>query len=138
MCCNKSGKKVLVIDDCLDNLLLIKFVLESQGYSCKSACSGKKGLAEISQEIPDLIVLDMMMPDMSGLEVIACLKASDKFAHIPILLCTAHRYLDREDISKADDICYKPFNLDDLISKVEYLIACCLTATSSALLINDK
>ena len=124
MCCSNS-KNILVIDDSSDNQLLMKLILEAQGYSFRSAGSGKDGLTEIKKAIPDLIILDLMMPDMSGLDVIANLKDNDSSAKIPILLCTAHRYLDLKDANQADNVCYKPFDIDDLLTKINNLIVCC-------------
>ncbi len=133
-----KGKNILLIDDCSDNQLLMKLLLESQGYSFKSACSGKDGLAEVKKKVPDLIILDMMMPDMSGLDVLAALKSDDAFARIPVLLCTAHRYLSPEDLSQADDVCYKPFDLDDLLTKINNLINCGRKIKSSTLFMEVK
>ena len=123
MSCSK-GKNILVIDDCSDNQLLLKLLLELQGYSLTSAYSGKEGLAEVKKKVPDLIILDLMMPELSGLDVLAALKSNDTFARIPILLCTAHRYLSPEELSQADDVCSKPFDLEDLLTKSDNLINC--------------
>ena len=115
---------VLVIDDCQDNLLLMELILISEGYCVETACNGKSGLAKINELCPDLIILDMMMPDISGLEVMDSIKTDGKLSEIPILLCTANQYICKENAGKANDICYKPFDINELLVKINLLSPC--------------
>ena len=115
---------VLVIDDCQDNLLLMELILISEGYRVETACNGKSGLAKINELCPDLIVLDIMMPDMSGLEVMDSIKTDDKLSEIPILLCTANQYICKENAGEANDICHKPFDINEMLVKIDSLSPC--------------
>ena len=124
MCVNKDAV-VLVIDDCKDNLFLMELVLANGGYKVVTACNGKEGITKATELSPSLIVLDMMMPDMSGAEVIKRMKASRKLAEIPIILCTANRRILKKDIKGIVDICYKPFDIDDMITRVNSSLKCC-------------
>ena len=116
-------KNVLVIDDCQDNLLLMELLLQSEGYGVNLASSGTQGLAEIKKRIPDLVVLDLMMPDLSGLEVIEHLKQSSRLSNIPTLLLTANANLQRKDAPDADELCYKPFRINNILNKIALLIS---------------
>ena len=116
-------KNVLVIDDCQDNLLLMELLLQSEGYKVSLASSGKQGLAKIRHSLPDLVVLDLMMPDMSGLEVIKHLKNSRCLSNIPTLLLTANADLRQKDASDADELCYKPFGIHNILKKISSLLS---------------
>lgn len=116
-------KNVLVIDDCSDNLLLMELLLQSEGYRVSLASSGSQGLAKIRNSLPDLVVLDLMMPDISGLEVIQHLKDSHWLSDIPTLLLTANAELRHKDASDADELCYKPFNIHDILDKISSLLS---------------
>lgn len=116
-------KNVLVIDDCQDNLLLMELLLQSEGYRVSLASSGKQGLAKIRHSLPDLVVLDLMMPDISGLEVIKHLKNSRQLSDIPTLLLTANANLRRKDALDADELCYKPFNFHNILKKISSLLS---------------
>lgn len=119
---------VLIVDDCEDNLFLMEMVLLQDGYEVEKACCGKEGIEKIHEIVPDLIVLDLMMPDMTGLEVIEQIRPYESLTNIPILVCTANRFMQKEDITKieeVDDVCYKPYDINDLLSKINSLITCC-------------
>lgn len=117
-----QGKSILIVDDCKDNQLLMKIFLKSQGYEVLSALSGKEGLRKAEKHVPDLILLDMMMPDLSGLEVLRKLKASTLLSDTPVMLCTANLHLDLNQVLQADAVCPKPFNLDYLLTRIEDII----------------
>ena len=118
------GKSVLIIDDNEDNLFLMRLILEVLGCKVRSACNGEEGIAKVNQAIPDLIILDLMMPDISGLEVIKRLKANRNLPHIPIMLLTANvNLLKEEAIAFCDELFYKPFNIDHLLYKVKFLLS---------------
>ncbi|MEM8829446.1 MAG: response regulator [Cyanobacteria bacterium P01_G01_bin.19] len=113
---------VLAIDDNQDNLLLMDLILSQDGYWVEKACSGKEGIAKIHALIPDLIILDLMMPDMTGLEVIKAIKAHPHLSQIPVLICTANVQAKKIDLLPADSVCYKPFDIDDMLFRVKSLI----------------
>lgn len=117
-------RRVLVIDDCQDNLLLMKLILQSEGYKFSFATSGTEGLAELAKNQPDLIILDLMMPDISGLEVVRRLKNNCRWSSIPILLLTANANLDNKDVQDVNALCYKPYDINDLLLKIKSLLEC--------------
>lgn len=118
-----SHKKVLIVDDEPDTLELVKLVLESGGFKTVLAASGKEALNELEASKPDLVILDIMMPDMDGWEVFRKIKEKD--AKIPIAILTAKaQNFDRLlglHVLKADDYITKPFGKNELISRVRKL-----------------
>ena len=121
--CIDENKDILVVDDSEDNLLLMQLVFEIQGCNIRKAQLGNDGINQVHQARPDLIILDLMMPDMSGFEFMRCLK-SNGVSDIPIILLTANTYVKKEDVKDAYDVCHKPFDLDDLLDRVRLLLPC--------------
>lgn len=121
---NLSQKdRILVVDDSPDNCFLIQSILEEEGYEITIAESGKAALAEVEASPPDLVLLDIMMPDMDGYEVTQRLRAK-KDPFMPILLITAH---DQPSVVKgldlgADDFIRKPVEFDELLARVRSLL----------------
>lgn len=117
-------KKVLVVDDEPDTLELVKLVLESVGFETLLATSGKEALAQIERIRPDLVLLDIMMPDMDGWDVFRKIKEKD--SRIPIAILTAKaQNIDRLlglHVLKADDYITKPFGKNELIGRVRKLV----------------
>jgi two-component system response regulator VicR len=120
---DKSTKKVLVVDDEPDTLELVKLVLESGGFEAILANNGVEALAQIAAVDPDLVLLDIMMPDMDGWELFRKIKEKD--SRIPIAILTAKaQNIDKLlglHVLKADDYITKPFGKNELISKVKKL-----------------
>lgn len=115
------NKKVLVIDDDDDVCNLISFRLAKQGFEVRSALDGITGIAIANEFVPDLIILDIMMPVMDGFEVAKNLKEHRITANIPIMLCTAMANSDLKQRSSDIKAAYcitKPFESKDLIEKV--------------------
>ena len=111
---------VLVVDDCADNAFLLQYFLESVGYRVETALSGKIALEKIQRSPPDLVLLDVMMPDISGLEVTRQLRQNNHIPLIPILLITASQEIDLKQAlaSGANDYLRKPIDLDELLVRV--------------------
>lgn len=122
--CQTKNAVVLIIDDCQDNLFLMELILIEAGYEVEKASSGREGIVKIHKFVPDLIILDLMMPDMTGLEAIEHIQPHGHLASIPILLCTANRFIHQEDVVKADKICYKPIDINQMLNQVHTLITC--------------
>ncbi len=115
-------KKILVIDDLPENVFLLQDRLESEGYEVITAYEGKSGLNKAISEQPDLILLDIMMPDITGLDVCKKLVGNEETAHIPIILVTAK--IEAEDTKEgleagAFDYIKKPFNRVELLARVK-------------------
>jgi two-component system response regulator VicR len=129
---NVSAKKVLVVDDEPDTLELVKLVLESAGFKTMLATSGRDALKLAQASKPDLVLLDIMMPDMDGWEVFRKLKEKDPAIPIAILTAKAQN-IDRLlglHVLKADDYITKPFGKNELIDRVKKLTGM-VTATKS-------
>lgn len=113
--------KILVVDDESDVQLIIRTALEVEGFDVVTACDGEEGLERAKEELPDLIVLDVMMPKKDGFAVLAGLKEDDETCEIPVIMLTG--LSDRDRIQKAlmsgsDFYIVKPFEIDDLLQKV--------------------
>ena len=117
----ESAKTVLVVDDEQDILDLVRFRLEHDGYSVISASDGQTGLALAQSERPDLCILDVMMPKLTGLEVLAHLRADPATADIPVILLTSRGQdsdIDRGFELGAQDYVTKPFSPKELRRRV--------------------
>lgn len=118
-------KKILVVDDEPDILKVVSFRLKKAGYEILTAKDGKAALDLIAVNKPDLILLDLRMPVVSGEEVCATLKTSAELKTIPIILLTASsggKITDKAKELKADDCMVKPFEAEVLLEKVQKLI----------------
>ncbi len=118
-------KKILVVDDDPKIITLSKFILEKNGYEVLTSNGGKKAIEMAKNEKPDLIILDIMMPEMDGYQVCERLKKNKNTKQIPIMMLTA---LDMgQDFEKAlkkgaDWYITKPFEADHLLKRINYLI----------------
>lgn len=118
--------KILVIDDDVDTLRLVGLMLQRQSYQVSAASDGSQGLAKAFEERPDLILLDVMMPEMDGYEVARRLRKNPATASIPILMFTAKTQLDDKVAGfevGADDYLTKPTHPTELLSHVKALLA---------------
>jgi len=114
--------KILAVDDVEDNIFLLKMILESHGHQVYTAMNGKDAL-EIAKKNPvDLILLDLMMPDMDGMEAASHLKSMEVTRHVPIILLTAKKKEVQDVVealqSGADEYITKPFNETELMARV--------------------
>ncbi len=118
-------KKILIVDDEQDIVESLKFVLETSNYQCFCAYNGEDGLRLAKEIMPDLIILDVMMPKINGYKISRLLKFDNKYKNIPILMLTARSQESDKLIGEetgADEYITKPFDLDVVLKKVdEYL-----------------
>ena len=123
---NPSEYKILIVDDVMSNVLLLKVLLTNEKFAIATASYGRQALEQVEKENPDLVLLDVMMPDMSGFEVAQHLKSNPNTADIPIIFLTALN--STADIVKgfqvgANDFISKPFNKEELIIRVAHQIS---------------
>ncbi|PIU40850.1 MAG: two-component system response regulator [Candidatus Omnitrophica bacterium CG07_land_8_20_14_0_80_42_15] len=123
----QDKKKILIVDDELDLVTLMKMRLEFHNYAVVPLYTSKRTIEIVEREKPDLILLDIMMPDMDGYQVCEKLKADEKTKNIPIIIFTA----DKDEAEKmmkiykdigAVDYVRKPFELRILLEKIDELI----------------
>ena len=120
------AEKILIIDDDVDTLRLVGLMLQRQGYEISAASNGSQGLTKALEERPDLILLDVMMPDMDGYEVTRRLRKNPVTAAIPIMMFTAKTQLDDKVTGfevGADDYLTKPTHPTELQAHVKALLA---------------
>jgi len=123
---NNNLKCILCIEDEPEMIDLIRLILGRRGFEVKGATGGVEGLKMIRDEKPDLILLDLMMPDMDGWEVYQQIKADEKTKGIPVIVVTAKaQSIDKVlglHIAKVDDYIAKPFSPQDLLNSVERVL----------------
>lgn len=115
-------KKILIVDDEQDIVESLKFVLEASDFTCYCAYNGEDGLRLAKELVPDLIILDVMMPKINGFKISRLLKYDVKYKNIPILMVTARTQEEDKLIGEetgADEYITKPFELDEVVKKVE-------------------
>jgi len=120
---NTENKHILCIEDEPEMIDLIRLILGRRGFDVVGAAGGKEGLEKVRQELPDLVLLDLMMPDMDGWEVYQQMKADEKTKNIPVIVITAKaQSIDKVlglHIAKVDDYIAKPFSPQELLSSVD-------------------
>lgn len=120
---NPSEYKILIVDDVQSNVLLLKALLGREGFNIVFAMNGAEALEVVKKERPDLLLLDVMMPDMDGFEVAGRLKVEPEYAEIPIIFLTALN--DSASVVKgfqlgASDFISKPFRREELLIRVQH------------------
>ena len=117
-----TKKKILVVDDEDDILNFLELVLQEKGYEVMTANGGQEALTQAQMAKPDLVLLDIMMPQMDGWEVLKLLRVEDETANVPVAMLSART--DAQDRVQglqegAVDYIFKPFSLQDLLDKIE-------------------
>ena len=115
-------KKILIVDDEQDIVESLKFVLEGSNYTCYCAYNGEDGLNLAREIVPDLIILDVMMPRINGYKISRLLKFDKKYQNIPILMITARSQEEDKLIGEetgANEYITKPFDLDEVLQIVQ-------------------
>lgn len=118
--------KILIVDDDIDSLKLIGLMLQRHGYEVSAANAGNQALSKATTEHPNLIILDVMMPDMDGYEVCRRLRANPETKSIPIIMFTAKTLVDDKVAgfeAGADDYLTKPTHPAELASRVKNILA---------------
>ena len=121
-----SSKTILVVDDEIELVETICFPLKIEGYRVLVSHNGEDALNQARREMPDLILLDVMLPKLDGYKVCRLLKSEEKYKHIPILMLTAKvqekdKAMGRE--AGVDEYIGKPFDIDELVQKVKSYLA---------------
>lgn len=116
---------VLVVDDERDLLSSVDFNLQAAGFETLLATSGEQALAQLRRRVPDLVLLDLMLPDMSGTEVCRRIKSDPRTKHVPVMMLTAKG----EEVDRvvgfeigADDYVTKPFSVRELVLRVRAVL----------------
>jgi two-component system alkaline phosphatase synthesis response regulator PhoP len=117
-----ASPTILLVDDEEDILELVSYNLERDGYSVRTAATAEAALKEMDKALPDLLLLDVMLPGMSGMDLCKRMKAQEKTRHIPVLLLTARS--EETDIVVglelgADDYITKPFRTRELLARIK-------------------
>ena len=122
-----ANEKILCIEDEPQMIDLIRLILETQGYRVVAAQGGEEGLEMMFSERPDLILLDIMMPEMDGGDVYHRMQQEPELSQIPVIVVTAKAApIDKVlwmNVAQVDDYVTKPFGTHDLLSSVERVLA---------------
>jgi two-component system response regulator VicR len=123
---NENAKTVVYIEDDPEIIDLVTLILARRGFRVKGAHGGRPGLNLVEQEKPDLILLDLMMPDMDGWDVYQQIKSRETIKNIPVIVITAKaQAIDRVlglHIAKVDDYICKPFRPQELLDSIEKVL----------------
>ena len=118
----RGMKKILIVDDEQDIVESLKFVLEASDYTCYCAYNGEDGLKLAKELVPDLMILDVMMPKINGYKISRLLKYDNKYKDIPILMVTARSQEEDKLIGEetgVNEYITKPFDLNEVVNKVK-------------------
>ena len=122
-----NAKRILCIEDEAEMIDLLRLILGRRGFEVQGAPGGKEGLRLVRETHPDLVLLDLMMPDMDGWEVYQQMKADETTKDIPVIVVTAKaQSIDKVlglQIAKVDDYIAKPFSPQELISSVDKVLS---------------
>src|SRR2546423_11895980 len=115
---------ILIVDDTPQNIRLLDAVLSPQGYRVAAAGSGREGLAKMSSENPALVLLDIVMPDLSGLEVCRRIRENPATRLLPVVMLTSSGDQDKASAIEAgaDDFIERPFNQSELLARGRLLL----------------
>jgi len=123
---SEQRKKIVCIEDEPEMIDLVRLILGRRGFELIGAVGGQEGLETVRQVKPDLVLLDLMMPDMDGWEIYQHMKADEELRNIPVIIVTAKaQSIDKVlglHIAKVDDYITKPFGPQELIDSVNRVL----------------
>jgi len=126
-CVDRNIMKIVHIEDEPEMIDLVKLILGRKGYQVVGAAGGQEGLDVVREQVPDLILLDLMMPDIEGWDVYQQLKADETTRNIPVIVVTAKaQNIDKVlglHIAKVEDYISKPFSPQELIDSIEKVLS---------------
>jgi DNA-binding response OmpR family regulator len=118
---------IVYIEDEPEMIDLVKLILTRKGYQVIGAAGGREGLDVVRERIPDLVLLDLMMPDIEGWDVYQQMRADEATRHIPVIVLTAKaQNIDKVlglHIAKVNDYISKPFSPQELVTSIEKVLA---------------
>jgi len=122
---NSNQPMILVVDDSTTNVVLLEAILDEKGYRIETALNAKEAYAILAQHTPDLILLDLLMPKISGFDFLAQIRCNENTRSTPVIVVSA--LADEENITKildmgAIDFIKKPIDLQYLVEKVESVL----------------
>lgn len=122
----KNDTKVLIVDDSSTNNLLCQTIFEENGFLTYIATSGAEALSIVKKNVPDIILLDIMMPDLNGFEILQILKSDERTKNVPVIIVSAKE--EREGLQKAiqlgaADYVQKPIGHNRLLERVRKIIS---------------
>ncbi len=121
------NREILCIDDDPGMVELIQLIMRKEGFTVRGASNGAEGLLALQQSVPNLILLDIMMPEMDGWETYKQLKNTPQFKDIPVVILTARNSTFEEVIAReragVDDYITKPFTSMELRTRIENILA---------------
>ncbi len=119
----EHSRQIVYVEDDVEMIDLVKLILERKGYQVSGASGGQEGWELIKSQLPDLVLLDLMMPDVDGWEVYQKMRDDEATKDIPVIVITAKaQNIDRVlglHIAKVEDYITKPFKPEDLVESVE-------------------
>lgn len=120
-----AQKTILIVDDEKDLVDLMAVMLEVQGFTVIKAFSGEEALAKLREKKPDIVLLDVMMPEMSGYEVCQKIKNEDQYKMIPVIFVTAKAQLEDQKKGReagADGFITKPYEYSQLLQEIQKFV----------------
>ncbi len=121
------SRKIVYIEDEQEMIDLVRLILVRKGYEVIGASGGREGLDQIRKLLPDVVLLDLMMPDMDGWDVYQQMKADESTRHIPVIVVTAKaQSIDKVlglHIARVEDYISKPFSPQELVNSLERVLA---------------
>ena len=123
----KQSKRLAYIEDEAEMIDLVRLILSRRGYTVLGANGGREGLELVRKEIPDLVLLDLMMPDMDGWDVYHHIKSDEVTRDIPVIVITAKaQNIDKVlglRIAKVEDYIAKPFSTQELVDRIDQVLS---------------
>jgi DNA-binding response OmpR family regulator len=124
---NKQSKRLAYIEDETEMIDLVRLILGRQGFTVLGANGGREGLDLVRKELPDLVLLDLMMPDMDGWDVYHQIKSEELTRDIPVIVITAKAQdIDKTlglRVAKVEDYISKPFSPQELVERIELVLS---------------